>query len=321
MEKFFSIIVPIYNVEKYLENCIDSVLNQTFTDLELVLVDDGSPDKCPQICDEYAKKDNRIKVLHKENGGVSEARNAGLELAGGRYVLFIDSDDALSYNDALSDIKNELEKKEYPDVLLTRYSENEFEDGILGEDLIRQMMSRALSGKRLYITVWDKIYKREFLLKNNLFFKEGLVHEDLIWICHTLDNAKRCEFIDKEFYWHNEVDASITRSRTETSILKRATSKLQVAKTNMDYFGKKDGKDNKYTDIYEFFVGVYIAGIIESRGLKEKSSKKYFNDILRKTSNVMNFGMKTKRADYKLLAMLNLVFGIKAVKLIGLLKK
>ena len=88
-----SIVVPIYNVEKYLEQCIDSIINQTLKEIEIILVDDGSPDNCPQICDDYVKKDSRIKVVHKTNGGLSSARNAGIEIATGDYIGFVDSDD------------------------------------------------------------------------------------------------------------------------------------------------------------------------------------------------------------------------------------
>ena len=88
-----SIVVPIYNVEKYLKQCIESIINQTLQDIEIILVDDGSPDNCPQICDEYAKKDSRIKVVHKKNGGLSSARNAGIEVATGDFIGFVDSDD------------------------------------------------------------------------------------------------------------------------------------------------------------------------------------------------------------------------------------
>ena len=93
-----SIIVPVYNVEKYIHRCIDSILAQTFTDFELILVDDGSPDNCPAICDEYAKKDSRVRVIHKPNGGVSSARNAGVDAARGEYVAFVDSDDWITFN-------------------------------------------------------------------------------------------------------------------------------------------------------------------------------------------------------------------------------
>ena len=92
-EPMVSVIVPIYNVEKYLKRCIDSILNQTYKNLEIILVDDGSPDKCPQICDEYAKSDKRIKVIHKQNAGVSAARNDGLAIAQGDLIGFVDSDD------------------------------------------------------------------------------------------------------------------------------------------------------------------------------------------------------------------------------------
>ena len=93
-----SVIVPIYNVEQYIHKCVDSILNQNFKDFELILVDDGSPDSCGKICDEYAQKDERVKVIHKVNGGLSDARNFGLEKAKGEYVSFIDSDDWVDEN-------------------------------------------------------------------------------------------------------------------------------------------------------------------------------------------------------------------------------
>ena len=96
MNSLISVIVPIYNVEKYLDRCVESIINQTYKNLEIILVDDGSPDNCTQMCDDYAKKDSRIRVVHKENGGLSDARNAGMEVATGEYVSFIDSDDYIS---------------------------------------------------------------------------------------------------------------------------------------------------------------------------------------------------------------------------------
>ena len=93
-----SVIVPVYNVEKYLDNCVESIVNQTYKDLEIILVDDGSPDNCPAMCDEWAKKDSRIRVIHKENGGVSSARNIGLDNVTGEYIGFVDSDDYLESN-------------------------------------------------------------------------------------------------------------------------------------------------------------------------------------------------------------------------------
>ena len=99
---FFSVIIPIYNVEDYLEQCVNSVLNQTYKDLEIILVNDGSKDKCPEMCDDFAKKDERILVLHKKNGGLSSARNFGMDHASGKYILFLDSDDYWSEKEALN---------------------------------------------------------------------------------------------------------------------------------------------------------------------------------------------------------------------------
>ena len=98
MEKTISVIVPIYNVEKYLDRCLKSIINQTYKNLEIILIDDGSPDNCGTICDEYAKKDNRIKVVHKDNGGLVKARNTGLDIATGEYISFIDPDDWIELN-------------------------------------------------------------------------------------------------------------------------------------------------------------------------------------------------------------------------------
>ncbi len=96
MDELISIVIPIYNVEKYLKNCVDSVCNQTYRNLEIILVDDGSPDHCPEICEDYARNDSRVRVIHKQNGGLSDARNYGIEVAKGKYITCIDSDDYVS---------------------------------------------------------------------------------------------------------------------------------------------------------------------------------------------------------------------------------
>ena len=116
MEPILSVVIPIYNVEDYLERCIDSVLNQNVDEIEIILVDDGSPDKCPQICDSYATKFSNIKVVHKKNAGLSAARNTGIELATGKYITFLDSDDAWMQN-KLSHIMQILFEKK-PDLLM-----------------------------------------------------------------------------------------------------------------------------------------------------------------------------------------------------------
>ena len=108
-EDLISIVIPVYKVEKYLEKCIESIINQTYKNLEIIIVDDGSPDNCPQMCDEFAKSDKRIKVIHKENGGLSDARNAGIDIATGKYITFVDSDDYIT-NDYVEYMYNLIKK-------------------------------------------------------------------------------------------------------------------------------------------------------------------------------------------------------------------
>ena len=109
MNPLISVIVPIYNVEKYLARCVDSIVNQTYKNLEIILVDDGSPDSCPDICDVWKEKDDRIKVIHKKNGGLSDARNAGLDIAQGEYVAFVDSDDFIDDKEEVGKSKQRKE--------------------------------------------------------------------------------------------------------------------------------------------------------------------------------------------------------------------
>ena len=129
-KKKISVVVPIYNVEKYLPECIESVQNQSYMNLEIILVDDGSPDNSGKIADEYAKKDGRIKVIHKKNGGLSDARNAGIEVATGDYIMFLDSDDLLTA-DACKVLEEKIEK-ENADYVIGNYI-NCHEDGTLWE--------------------------------------------------------------------------------------------------------------------------------------------------------------------------------------------
>ena len=114
----FSIIIPIYKVEQYLNECVDSILNQSFLDYEIILVEDGSPDKCPEICDKYAEIDDRIHVIHKKNGGLSSARNHGVESAKGEYIIFVDSDDCWNDNGALDDLARKIQELKSVDILV-----------------------------------------------------------------------------------------------------------------------------------------------------------------------------------------------------------
>ena len=179
-----SIIIPVYRTEDTLRRCMESILNQSFTDYEILLVDDESPDKCAQICEEYAQKDRRISVIHKKNGGLSEARNAGINLAKGDYITFIDSDDAIA-EDTLQPLINEL--TEHPDIDILEYPVQE-RVGHPKEKLLsfqpkeyEDVISYWLEEKAYHHTyAWNKIYRRNLFA--NIRFSKGKNFEDALTI-------------------------------------------------------------------------------------------------------------------------------------------
>ena len=177
-----SVIIPVYKVEKYLNRCVDSVLNQSFKDIEVILVDDGSPDNCPQICDEYALKDNRVKVIHKENGGSSDARNYGISSAIGKYLMFLDSDDYWNGDCCLESIVKSLKEKP-SDILIYGVGKIEYEGNkkdILIENnyninLIRHgnksdILNYLFKENKFPGAAWTVVVRKSFILKNNIYF-------------------------------------------------------------------------------------------------------------------------------------------------------
>lgn len=215
----FSIIIPIYKVEKYLRPCVDSVLQQTFRDFELILVDDGSPDSCPQICDEYAAKDARIKVIHQKNAGLACARNAGIAEAKGEYLVCIDSDDYLLNKDMLAEL-NEKSKSE-PDVILYGYKKLFESDGSWGADVcptLENGLSAGASLKSLLLsgsytaTAWTKAVKLSLLHENKIQFRPGMISEDIDWYMDVLCHARKFECLEKACIAYRQRPGSISHS-------------------------------------------------------------------------------------------------------------
>ncbi len=189
----FSIIVPIYKVEEYLEKCVKSLVNQTEKDIEIILVDDGSPDKCPMMCDEFAKTDCRIKVIHKKNGGLSDARNAGLDVATGEYIMFVDSDDQIE-NDACERFYNIIIQNKGVDIVASylvddgkiAIAKNAPNSPLNGKDYLKF----ALKNNIFRIEACFSIFRRKFLEENSLRFKVGFLHEDTEFTPRTYVLAK-----------------------------------------------------------------------------------------------------------------------------------
>lgn len=206
MNQKISIIIPIYNTSKYLDRCINSVINQTYTHIEIILVDDGSTDGSSAICDEFALKDNRIKVIHKENGGLSDARNAGLDVASGEYVGFLDSDDYVSpemYEKLIHriektgcDIANAMyvrvdEKGEITPSRVTHTEDCE----ITAEEFLRELMLHTGD-----VSVCTKLFKREIF--DFVRFQTGKLNEDLLFILDVLCHVSKIAFSGQVGYFY-----------------------------------------------------------------------------------------------------------------------
>lgn len=207
-----SVIVPVYKVEPYIHKCVDSILAQTFSDYELILVDDGSPDTCGNICDEYAKKDARIRVIHKENGGLSDARNAGMKIASGEYVIFIDSDDYIDA-DMLSYLYENLRKADadmatcgiyevYADRIEKQEEEPEFVCS--GEEAFRCI----LRGHTIRGEIWNKLIKRSCI--SDLEFPKGKLYEDIFYTVDMMQRIKKVAVGTKPKYYYLHRSDSIT---------------------------------------------------------------------------------------------------------------
>ena len=215
-----SIIVPIYKVEPYLRRCLDSIINQTYSNLEIILVDDGSPDSCPQICDEYAAKDDRIIVIHKENGGLSEARNVGLDICKGDYISFIDSDDWIA-NTCVEILLNIAINNE-ADIVISNFikAQNPFNINLSNYTILSTKLLNPIEAVKglwseyntAFTTVWGVLYAKKILDKQR--FPKGLIHEDLFTSYKFLYLSSKTAFIDMPLYCYFQRSNSITKEHT-----------------------------------------------------------------------------------------------------------
>ncbi len=207
-----SVIVPIYKVEAYLRRCVDSILAQTFTDFELFLVDDGSPDRCGDICEEYAKIDSRIRVIHKENGGLSDARNAALDVATGEYITFIDSDDWVAPNH-LESMLTALQKHD-ADMAICNFPKV-YEDGHEEPMYCPSNTVRLLNGENIFDTIlqpvaWNKLYKASIF--RTLRYPVGKLYEDVFIYHDVLAQVNRAVYTGQGTYFYFLRQGSIMRT-------------------------------------------------------------------------------------------------------------
>lgn len=241
-----SVIVPVYNIEAYLPECIESILKQTYTNLEIILVDDGSTDSSGQICDTFEKKDSRVVVIHKKNGGLSDARNAGLQIVKGKYIAFVDGDDFIDPH--MYEYLYESIIKNQADVaygvtqrMVRQYYENEpnGEESILENE---QILNAYICGEQqphILKAAWDKLYTKEIIGETR--FIKGIHGEDGPFNLEVLGKSKKCVFVGKIVYYYRDVrDGSISSVGISERLF---TDKIPVLRMQIDMLRKFERED------------------------------------------------------------------------------
>ena len=276
MEKdLISIIIPVYKVEKYLEKCIESVLKQTYTNLQVILVDDGSPDNCGKICDEYAKKDSRIEVIHKVNGGLSDARNVGIAKAKGKYIGFVDSDDYIKED--MYEILINLIKEYDADVSICNLY-----DVIEGKEYIRNkekgikeynridILKEVLLDKNIQSYAWNKLYKKE--LFNEIKYPIGKKYEDIGTTFYIFEKCNKVVVTSEPEYYYLKRADSLVNNVTESTVLDYTEIIIQ----RYLYTQKNIEELRKYNNYYLAKTLITAHNDIELLGsISEKMQEKY----------------------------------------------
>lgn len=300
MEKdLISVIVPVYKVEKYLTKCINSIISQTYKNIEIILVDDGSPDLCPQICDGWAERDKRIRVIHKKNGGLSDARNAGIENAQGNYLVFVDSDD---YIDRMMIEKLYVRiKKEHSELALCGVYRVDYEKGERMEPFL-DFENSVWSQKDF----WDYYYKKSTgslavawnkLYLARLFRKErydiGRIHEDEFIIHRLIAQCKRISVISDRLYYYVQRQGSITHQEhllQKFDAVEAALNRSQwfIEKRYFNYAFMNLGAVSQFLSL--LYVGININGNLSMK-TKYKKLKLAYNKLKLQCCLASNVGL------------------------------
>jgi len=269
-----SVIVPVYKTEAYLDRCVQSIVDQTYTHLEIILVDDGSPDNCPQMCDAWAEKDSRIRVIHKENGGGAQARNTGLEYASGEYIAFVDSDDYLfpSMYQVLLDIL----KKTKCDIAECDYYVVD-SDTFPKEEQKREFhiytpqaaIEAHISDRVFKQIIWNKLYKASII--GNVRFVEGKKIDDEFWTYRALGNAERLVLVHDKLYCYRQH----TNSVMHQGYSKENLSSIEAKTMRQIYLQRMYPEQADKGQINLFFTCVYHGQMV-LKYLKQEEKRAAF---------------------------------------------
>ena len=293
-----SIIVPVYQVEKYIRQCVDSILAQTFTDFELILVDDGSKDQSGKICDEYAGMDERVKVIHKKNGGLSDARNRGMDQAVGNYFMFVDSDDYIAPTMVECLHKNILH--EYADIAVCNFlyffendREKNFSTNIKSETLSGTEIFYNRKNERNYgiwTVAWNKLYKRATF--GNIRFRFGKYHEDEFWANDIYQMDIKVVTIPECLYYYRQRENSIMGKKS----IKRNLDIIEALQERIDIYLK----EQKYSD-QSYKVLIYSLEYLENskRMITNQEEENNFIQAEKRTKDIVKQLKKRKLSKMK----------------------
>lgn len=275
----YSFIVPVYNTEKYLKKCLDSLVNQTYKDFEIIVVNDGSTDKSSSIISKYQKKYKNIIVIDKENEGLSMARNRGVQKSSGKYIIFVDSDDYVS-NKLLEEVDKKIddsdilrfqiatEDEEY--IKINEYHEEGFES-MCGYDAFKY-----LSSYHFVEPAWCYVIRKNYYIENKFSFKKGVYHEDFGLIPYVIYKARKVKSIDYIGYHYVQRNGSIMNNNDYKKTVKKAFDMLEQYKT-MRLFAKNINRKNNLDDYFLSYISNSV--IVKVRELKKDEKKVYINEL------------------------------------------
>lgn len=287
-----SVVVPVYKVERYLARCLDSIARQTFTGFEAILVDDGSPDSCGGICDDYARRDGRFRVIHQENGGLSAARNAGLRQCRGRFVTFVDSDDCISIDmfahmlsvqertraDIVS-VSHTTEPTIFFQIELSQNSDRDgtFVDGLhvfAQRDAVRYYLQTLNALKNDEASAWAKLYKKEIF--DIVKYPNGVYYEDMVTTLKSIMSCNKYAKSDRVCYYYNQESAGITRGSFTTrdfDLLREADNLCSLVEAYGDEESLSLAKAKRVRCHFTLLAKIALFGVDASVREKEVSGR------------------------------------------------
>ena len=290
-----SVIIPVYNVKHYLQSCIDSVLMQTYSDMQIILVDDGSTDGSAKLCDEIKKRDSRICVIHKTNGGLSDARNAGLRQAQGEYVVFLDADDVWLQKNGIEKMVDCLNHKPTDLLLFKRVDlypshktyEKDYDAQYINTHTVQQVFENLVLTQRFNMSACFQLVSKEFLIKNDLWFPIGMLSEDVDWSLRLWQKVKSVQALNIDMYGYQHRQGSITTTYSIKN-LECYDVMFQIWRDNIN---KKEYTNKKA-------IGAYLANLyvscIYSYKLIDPQQRNKAREIIHRNVDLLNYANAPK---------------------------